>query len=516
MTVTLSRGRLARYLGLAILVAIGGVGRAAGAPIPVDVRLDISAEAAGPRIEPEIYGQFVEHLGRGVYDGLWVGPDSPIPNVRGWRRDLVDALRRIGVPVIRWPGGCFADDYDWRDGIGDPARRPMRQNHWWGGAESNRVGTHEFMDLAEQIGAQVYIAGNMGSLPPRAMSQWLEYMTSDGQSALAEERRRNGREQPWRVRYLGVGNESWGCGGNMTPSHQADLHRQYATFLFSPVQRVASDTQGREDATETLMKDAGDKMDALSLHYYTVPGPWEHKGAALGFDETAWARTLHEALGIEDRIAATSRVMDKFDPRRRVALFVDEWGTWYDTDVGASALHQQNSLRDALVAALTFNVFHRHTDRVKMANIAQMVNVLQALALTDGPRMLLTPTYHVFELYQPFKGATPLRAALDTPRYREGAIELPAVDASVARGVDGKTYVALANLDPRRPARVTTTLSGGASAQSISAPSMDGHNEFAQPDRFVPASLPVRRVGGRLVVELPPMSITLLAVEAAH
>jgi alpha-L-arabinofuranosidase len=512
MTTRRFKGRLARCLGLAALIAFGS-GLATAAPAAVEVRLDISPDAAGPRIEPEVYGQFVEHLGRGVYGGLWVGTDSPIPNVRGWRRDLVDAFRGIGVPVIRWPGGCFADDYDWRDGIGDPAQRPLRLNHWWGGVETNRVGTHEFMDLAEQLGAQVYMAGNMGSLPPHAMSQWLEYMTSDSQSALAQERRRNGRAQPWPVKYFGVGNESWGCGGNMTPSQQADLHRRYATFLFSPVQRVAADTQGHDEATETLMKSAGDKMEAISLHYYTVPGPWEHKGSAVGFDEAAWARTLHEALGIEDRIAATTRVMDKVDPGRRVALFIDEWGTWYDPGPDASALYQQNTMRDALVAALTFNVFHRHTERVKMANIAQMVNVLQSLALTDGSRMLLTPTYRVFELYQPFKGATPLRVSLDAPHYRVGAIELPAVDASVARGVDGRICLALANLDPRRPARVTTSLSGAASARLISAPSMDSHNEFGQPDRFVPASVPVRHVDGKLVVELPPMSIAVVLVE---
>jgi len=496
--------------------AAAALALSAHAAEPVQARLTVGAEAAGPRIEPTVYGHFVEHLGAGVYGGLWVGPESTIPNTRGWRNDIMQALRRVGVPVMRWPGGCFADDYDWRDGIGEPAKRPARVNKWWGGLESNRVGTHEFMDLAEMLGAQAYIAGNMGSMPPRAMADWLEYMTADGKSALAEERRRNGRDKPWAVTYFGIGNESWGCGGQMRPEYQADLHNRYATFLRSPVVRVASgDGEGNDHLVEVLMEHAGKRMDAFTLHYYTMPGDWQKKGDATGFDDVAWAKTLQSALGIEGRIAAVSRLMDKYDPTRRVALYVDEWGTWYDTPAGASALWQQNSLRDALVAALSFHAFHRHSARVKMANIAQMVNVLQALVLTDGPRMVLTPTYHAFDLYQPFKGATPLAATLETPRFRSGSVELPAVQASVARGADDRTQLALINLDPQRAARVVTNLAGHAQGRVLTATAIDAHNTFERPHLVAPSPYTARAGAQGLALDLPPRSIVVVTVASA-
>jgi len=483
---------------------------------PAMATVSVGAEAAGPRIEPEVYGQFVEHLGTGVYGGLWVGPESKIRNTRGWRNDVVQALRKLEVPVVRWPGGCFADDYDWRDGIGAPARRPARLNKIWGNViEPNRVGTHEFMDLAEQLGTEVYLAGNMGSMPPRSMAQWLEYMTSDSKSALAEERRRNGRDKPWKVKYVGIGNESWGCGGNMRPEYQADLHNQYETFLHAPVVRVASgDGQGNEHLVEVLMERSGEHMDALTLHYYTIPGDWSRKGSATAFNVQAWTKTLKEAMGIESRIETVSRLMDQHDPAKRIALVVDEWGTWYDPETGTNPafLQQQNSLRDALVAALSFNAFHRHTERVKMANIAQMVNVLQALALTEGPRMVLTPTYHAFDLYKPFRGATPLKVALQTPRWGDGGIELPAVDISVARAVDGRTVLALVNLDPQRPAHVSTNLSGRAVGRMLTAPQMDAHNTFAAPDAVVPTPYAAGSPGSPLVLDVPPKAIIVVSL----
>jgi alpha-N-arabinofuranosidase len=495
---------------------------AAAAPAePVEARLVVQREAAGPRIEPEIYGQFVEHLGSGVYGGLWVGPESRIPNVRGWRKDVVQALRHLDVPVVRWPGGCFADDYDWRDGIGLPARRPVRLNRWWGGVlETNRVGTHEFMDLVEQLGTQAYIAGNMGSMPPRAMSQWLEYMTSDSKSGLAEERRRNGRDKPWKVKYFGVGNESWGCGGNMRPEYQADLHNQYATFLSGPgLVRVASgDATHNDHLIDVLMERSLNQMDALTLHYYTMSGSWEKKGGATGFDPERWARTLRLALDIEKRITTLSALMEKRDPKKRVALYVDEWGTWHDPEPGTnpSFLYQQNTLRDAMVAALSLNVFHRHTDRVKMTNIAQMVNVLQAMVLTDGARMLLTPTYHVFEMYKPFKGATPLQASLEAPRWGKGELELPAVEMSAARGADGRVHLALVNLDPERPARVATNLNGAVQGRVLTAAAMDAHNTFDKPQAVMPA--PYAAVSGPqgLTLELPPKSIVVVSTARKH
>ena len=297
------------------------VSSAAIAAEPAQVRLTIATDSAGPRIEPEIYGHFVEHLGTGVYGGLWVGPESKIPNTRGWRNDLVEALRRIEVPVIRWPGGCFADDYDWCDGIGDPAKRPVRLNRWWGGVpETNRVGTHEFMDLVEMLDSQAYIAANMGSMSPRDASQWLEYMTSDSKSSLAEERRRNGRDRPWKVKYVGVGNESWGCGGNMRPEYQADLHNRYATYLQGTLRVASGDGQQNDHLVKVLRERSGAHMDAFTLHYSTTAGEWEDKGPATGFGADRWAKGLESALGIEKRIAAVSHIMDKHAPKRRVAL----------------------------------------------------------------------------------------------------------------------------------------------------------------------------------------------------
>jgi alpha-L-arabinofuranosidase len=504
---------LRTFATFATVVAAAVLPSGAGAAEPAQVRLDVTQQPAGPRIEATVYGHFVEHLGRVVYEGLWVGPESPIPNTRGWRNDVVGALRQLGVPVVRWPGGCFADDYDWRDGIGDPAKRPVRPNKVWGGLENNRVGTHEFMDLAEMLGAEVYLAANMGSMPPRAMAEWLEYLTEGRKTTLTEERRRNGRDKPWTVKYTGIGNESWGCGGNMRPEYQSDLHNQYATFLRAPTLRVASGEGGTSDhLVEVLMEHSGKHMDAFTLHYYTLPGDWTTKGEALGFKAVEWAKTLKNAMGIEVRLDVVSRIMDKHDKDKRVALYVDEWGTWYDTPAGASALWQQNSLRDAMVAALSFNAFHRHTDRVKMANVAQLVNALQSPVLTDGPRMVLTPTYHAFDLYKPFRGATPLQAKVEAPRFRIGDIELPAVEASVARAADGSTQLALVNLDPQRPARVATNLKGDARGRMLTGAAMDAHNSFDKPQAVVPVPYAARAGAQGLVLELPPKSIVVVNV----
>ncbi|CAM4089498.1 alpha-N-arabinofuranosidase [Roseateles saccharophilus] len=472
-------------------------------------RLAVSLDEPSPRIEPTVYGHFVEHLGRGVYDGLWVGPESSIPNTRGWRNDVVQALRRVGIPVMRWPGGCFADDYDWRDGIGDPAKRPARRNIWWGGLETNRVGTHEFMDLVEQLDSEAYLSGNMGSMPPRAMAQWIEYITAGENSALTQERRRNGRDKPWKLKYFGVGNESFGCGGSMRPEYQSDLHNQYATFL-KGVTRVASgDGEGDDHRVEVLMSRSARHMDAFTLHYYSLPDNWTRHGDATGFDAGAWARTLKSALGMDGRIEAIKRIMDKHDPDKRVALYVDEWGTWYDTPPGASALFQQNTLRDAVLAAVSFNIFHRHTDRVKMANIAQMVNVLQSMVLTEGDKMVLTPTYHAFDLYKPFRGATPLAIKLDAPVFRTGDVELPAVHASAARAPDGKLLLALVNLDPSHPARVATNLTGSARGRVLTAQSMDAHNTFQQPQAVAPAPYAAASSG---LLDLPPKSVVVVEI----
>ncbi len=511
--------RLDRAL-LGLAAAIGAAAPAA-AQQPAQVSVQVDLQSAGLVIERAIYGQFAEHLGRGIYEGVWVGEHSPIPNTRGYRDDVLGALRRIHVPVIRWPGGCFADEYDWRDGIGPRDKRPVRVNtHWGGVTDDNSFGTHEFMDFTELVGADAYVAGNMGSMGPRDMAQWVEYMTSDSASTLAQERRRNGRDKPWKLKYFGVGNETWGCGGNMTPEYAADLHRRYATFVVTPwgaprLTKVASGANVDDyHWTEVLMRDAAREMNALSLHYYTFPGSWEHKGPATGFGEDEWASTLDHARRMEELVSRHSAIMDKYDPEKRVALFVDEWGTWYDQEVGSHPgfLYQQNSLRDAEVAALTLNIFHRHTDRVKLAAIAQMVNVLQAMILTDGPRMLLTPTYHVFDMYVPFQGATPYKATAEGASYKEGSITLPSVDVSAARAVDGKLWLSLVNLDPKRPAHVTTNLTGTASGRILTGPTMDAHNSFDQPNAVHPVPFAGRSEHGKLVFDLPARSVMVVRI----
>jgi len=503
---------------LAAVAAISLALPAGAQTVPVTVSIDTSKP--GPVIERDVYGQFAEHLGRGIYEGVWVGEDSAIPNIRGYRTDVVEALRKIKVPSIRWPGGCFADEYDWRDGIGPRAQRPTRVNtHWGGVTENNAFGTHEFLDFVELVGAEAYVAGNMGSMDPLAMGQWVEYMTSDSQSSLANERRKNGRDKPWRIKYFGVGNESWGCGGNMRPEYSADLHRRYQTFVKAPremgMKKVATGANVDDyNFTEVLMARAARQMDAISLHHYTFTERWEVKGKATGFAEPQWASVMKNALRMDELVTKHSAIMDKYDPEKRVGLYVDEWGTWYDQEEGSTPgfLYQQNSLRDAHVAALTLNIFHRHTDRVKLAAIAQMVNVLQAMILTDKERMVLTPTYHLFDMYVPFQGATPYPATVSNVRYTSGGADLPMVDVSAARATDGALWVSLTNLDPNRATRVTTNLSGSANGRILTAQAMDAHNTFDRPETVKPAAYSAKSVGGRLSFDLPAKSIVVVKI----
>lgn len=513
--------KLLKRLALPIAAAVAAAAPA-HAQAPAEATLTVDLQKAGPKIERAVYGQFAEHLGTGIYGGVWVGPNSPIPNTNGYRNDVLAALKKLDIPVIRWPGGCFADEYNWRDGIGPRAQRPKRINHHWGGViEDNSFGTHEFMNYSEMLGADAYVAGNMGSLSPLDMGYWFEYMTYDGDSTLAAERRKNGRDKPWKVKYFGVGNESWGCGGNMRPEYSADLHRRYQTFVKTqrgndPVIKVATGANVDDyKFTEALMREARHTMQAVSIHYYTFADNWDNKGRALGFTEDEWASTLANAIRMEELVSRHSAIMDKYDPEKRIGLYVDEWGTWWQDEPGAVSgfLHQQNSLRDAQVAALTLNIFHRHTDRVKLAAIAQMVNVLQAMILTDKEKMLLTPTYHVFDMYRPFQGATPIQASVKGPEYSRGKAKMAAVDASLARGADGKLYLALVNVDPNRPARVTTGLSGKAVGRLLTGPALDTHNSFDKPNTIQPVAYSGRSVGGKLVFDLPAKSIAVVAVD---
>lgn len=496
-----------------------------------DTQVNIDTTKAGPVINKNIYGQFAEHLGRGIYEGIWVGPKSKTPNTKGWRNDVVGALKDLQVPLVRWPGGCFADEYHWREGIGPRDKRPVRVNTNWGGVlEDNAVGTHEFFDLVEMLGAEAYVNGNLGTGTPQEMAEWLEYMTSESKSTLAELRRKNGRDKPFRVHYFAIGNEAWGCGGNMTPEFYTHLYKQYASFLKTPKHNtpilIASgghtdDTSWADHLTANVKPNWALRMDAVSFHYYTLPkGDWTVKGAALKFPESEWMSTMVNTLKMDGFIINNKKVMDKNDPEKKVGFYVDEWGTWYDVtgDDDPGFLYQQNSLRDAIVAALNFNIFHKHADRVHMSIIAQMVNVLQAMILTEKDKMILTPTYHVFKMYVPFQDATSLPLELgNVPQYTLGDASIPAVSATAARAKDGKVYIALVNTNPNKAETVDVNLAGitvnGVSGQVLTASAMDAHNTFAAPEAIKPAAYSAKAKNGKLVLEIPAKAVVVVAVE---
>ena len=477
-------------------------------------------------INRNIYGHFAEHLGRLIYEGLWVGEGSPVPNTRGLRNDVVAALKELHVPVLRWPGGCFADEYHWRDGIGPRDKRPRRPNASWGGVDTNAFGTHEFMDLCEMLGAEAYINGNVGSGTPQEMMEWIEYMTSDSDSELANLRRRNGRDKPWKIPYFAVGNETWGCGGNMRPEYYADVYRQYATFIKNHSgNRIQKLAVGSHDDnynwTEVLMSQAARHMDGLSLHYYTLPtSNWEKKGSATEFGEKEWHATLVRTLRIDEFIQKHSAIMDKYDPQKRVGLLVDEWGTWYDSEPGRDmgALYQQNTLRDAVVAGVNLNIFQKHSDRVRMSNIAQMVNVLQAMILTDKEKMVLTPTYHVFRMYRLHQGATMIPIDLSAPEYRMGDASLPSLNASASRDSEGRLHLSVVNLDPTRGAEITATASGGtirsATGEVLTAPAMNAMNTFDRPNTVKPTPFSGYKLqGSQLTLNIPAKSVVVLELK---
>lgn len=492
------------------------------------VSVSVDTTKPGPVINKNVYGQFAEHLGTGIYEGMWVGPNSKIPNTRGWRNDVVGALKELKVPLVRWPGGCFADEYHWRDGIGDRNKRPVKVNtHWGGVAENNAVGTHEFFDLVEILGTEAYVNGNLGSGTPQEMAEWLEYMTSDTKSTLAELRRKNGRKEPYKVAYFGIGNEAWGCGGNMKPEYYAHLYNHYATFLKTPPdarpKMIASGGNDNDTKwTEVLSKEAARGTDGISYHYYTLPtGVWEKKGAATGFPESEWFSTMQQTLRMDQHIKQNVAILDKNDPQKKIGFYVDEWGTWYDVEPGTNPgfLFQHNTLRDAVVAALNFNIFHTYAERVRMTNIAQMVNVLQAMIITDKDKMLLTPTYHTYKMYIPFQDATSLPVAVDNDvAYSVNGKAVPGISATAARAKDGKVYVALVNTHPTRASDVALNVAGlnvgSVSGQVLTADKMDARNTFEQPQAIKPAPFSAKAADGKLTIKVPAKAVMVFAVEA--
>ena len=456
-------------------------------------KLIINTDISRGKINKNIYGHFSEHLGRCIYEGIYVGENSDIPNVNGMRKDVVEALKKINIPVLRWPGGCFADEYHWRDGIGPKeSRKKMINTNWGGVVEDNSFGTHEFMELCRQLGCKPYINGNVGSGSVREMSEWVEYMTFEGQSPLTEERERNGQKDGWEVSYFGVGNENWGCGGNMTPEYYANEYRRYQTYIKEyrkdrKIYKIACGPSGDDyEWTDKLMRIAGKYMDGLSLHHYTVPNDWAKKGAACDFDDACWYRTMSKSLVMDTLLKQHSAIMDRYDPEKRVGLIVDEWGAWYDVEEGTNPgfLYQQNTMRDAVIAALNLNLFNKHCDRVKMANIAQMVNVLQAVILTEGKDMVLTPTYHVFDMFKEHQEAELVDSYLETELIGDEENKIPNLSESVSLK-DGKLHVTIANLSLTDSYTIDTEVIdypiSKLQAQIITG-AKNAHNTYEQPD----------------------------------
>lgn len=501
-------------------------GLAVFSPALGQTRIVVNADLGKDTISRNIYGHFSEHLGHCIYGGYFVGEgNTTIPNTRGIRNDVVQALKRLHIPNLRWPGGCFADTYHWKDGIGPREKRPTLVNTWWGGVtEDNSFGTHEFLDLCEQLGAEPYISGNVGSGTVQELTDWVQYVNFGGTGPMANLRRQNGRAEPWQVRYWGIGNETWGCGGNMTAEYYANIYRLYATFVSStwgksPIFRVASGA-GWNDYhwTEVLMRDIPHALlEGVALHHYAVN--WSKKSSATKFSEAEYFDTMTRAWYMDDLVKGHTAVMDRYDPEKKVALVVDEWGGWYDVEPGTNPgfLFQQNTMRDAMIAGLTLNIFNNRCDRVRMANLAQTINVLQAVILTDGAHMITTPTYHVMEMYTPHHDAVLLPTSLKSPTYTSEGKSVPALSVSASRDKAGEVHLSLVNVDIHtahdvevdiRGARVTTV-----KGRILNSPAIQDHNTFDDPERVKPQEFKGATLDGAKVrLRMPAASVVVLSL----
>ena len=478
--------------------------------------ITLDTKIAKTTIDRNIYGHFAEHLGRCIYEGVWVGEDSSIPNVRGIRKDVVAALRNIKIPVLRWPGGCFADEYHWKDGVGPKADRPAMVNTHWGGV------------------VEPYICGNVGSGTVQEMSQWVEYLTFDGKSPMANWRAANGQADPWKIKYFGVGNENWGCGGRMTAEYYADQYRNFAVYCRNygdnKLYRIACGPRNEDyHWTEVMMDKAGNEklmnapyMDGLALHYYTnlerLPDG-NRRGSATQFDEAQWIEIVAKGLYMDTLVRRHSTIMDKYDPQKKVAMIVDEWGTWYAPEPGTHPrfLYQQNTMRDAIVAATSLDIFNKYADRVRMANIAQTINVLQAMILTDKEKMILTPSYHVFEMYAAHQDATLVPVDVQSERYALAGYDVPAISVSASVAANGKLHITLSNANPNKDIPVNLFIRGmkaqHLSARVLQGDAMNAHNTFEQPNRVTPQPFNgVKPSADGLEIVMPKMSVVAVEV----
>lgn len=498
------------------------IGQKPGAVITIDTDLGEHT------ISPHIYGHFSEHLGRCIYDGFFIGKENKgIPHTNGVRNDIINALKDMKIPNLRWPGGCFADTYHWKDGVGPPSERPTIVNTWWGNVtEDNSFGTHDFLNLCEELNIEPYITGNVGSGTVQEFADWLQYTNFEGKSPMSDWRRENGRDKPWAVKYWGLGNEAWGCGGNMTAEYYVGEYRKYATFLKGkvgdePIYRIASGSYGDNyEWTETLMRDIPHKLiDAVALHFYAVID-WGNKGSDVKFSEQQYFATMTEALKVDLFITRHATIMDKYDPEKKIEIVVDEWGGWYDVEEGTnpSFLFQQNTMRDAMIAGVSLNIFNNHADRVHMANLAQMVNVLQAIILTKGAKMILTPTYHVMEMYNVHFDNTLLPIHVNTENYKLGEGSLPAVSASASRDENGRVFISLVNIDANKTHHVDLDLRGGdfskINSRILKSEKLQDHNSFENSNKIKPEKFEGAIFSGNNIsVKIPPFSVVVLEVQ---
>ena len=478
----------------------------------------------GPTISKHIYGHFAEHLGKCIYGGFFVGEKSSIPNTKGVRNDIITALKELKIPNLRWPGGCFADTYHWKDGIGPKEDRPSIVNRWWGGTtEDNSFGTHDFLNLCEVLGTEPYLASNVGSGTVQELEQWVQYVNHDSGSPMSELRKKNDREKPWGVTFWGVGNEMWGCGGNMTPEYYANLYKQYATFMTDwsnndKLFRIASGANVADyHWTEVLMRDIPKSLiEGVALHSYSFV-KWEKKGSSTKFNEEQYFATMQTSLKMEELVTKHSDIMDKYDPENKVALIVDEWGGWYDVEEGTNPgfLYQQNTMRDAMIAGTTLNIFNNHSKRVKMANLAQTVNVLQAVILTENEKMLLTPTYHVMKMYTVHHDAQLLPMTINSPSYTHNGETLPALSASASKDKNGLIHISLVNIDSKKDHKIEIDMQElgikNVTGTILASPKLQDHNTFDNPSKIKPAVFKgFETKKGKLEITIPAFTVVVL------
>lgn len=481
--------------------------------------ITLVSKTDAPVINKNIYGHFAEHLGRSIYGGFFVGDTSKIPNTNGVRNDIVKALKELKIPNLRWPGGCFADTYHWKDGIGPKENRPTIVNQWWGGVtEDNSFGTHDFLNMCELLGAEPYLSGNVGSGTVQELSEWVQYANYKGKSPMSDLRKKNGRAEPWKVNFWGIGNEAWGCGGNMTADYYANEYRKYATFMPNDIVRIASGANSDNyNWTETLMKNIpANMLGGLALHHYSVID-WNKKGDGVDFTEDQYFATMKEALKMEELVTKHSAIMDKYDPNKKIDLVVDEWGGWYDVEKGTNPgfLYQQNTMRDAVLAGSTLNIFNNHADRVRMANLAQCVNVLQAVILTDKAKMITTPTYYVMKMYNVHQGATLLPVNFNSPRYTYKGEMLPAVSVSASKDQNRVVHISLVNIDSKNKNKIEIDVKGlgvkNFTGTILTSAKLQDYNSFEVPNKIVPTVFKnFENKSGKLEITVPPFSVVVL------